>query len=150
MSKAADSAGGRAQRIAGRIAAELGVDVAQVAATVALLAEGATVPFIARYRKEATGELDEVAVATIRDRLEQLAALDERKADLAILGTHGRSGFERLMIGSVASAVLRGASCNLLIVPPTPSERQDSATHREAGADWSYVSDEAHLAARQA
>ncbi|HOG94412.1 MAG TPA: Tex-like N-terminal domain-containing protein, partial [Opitutaceae bacterium] len=43
---------------------------------------GATVPFIARYRKEATGELDEVQVTAIRDRLEQLAQLDERRASI--------------------------------------------------------------------
>jgi len=54
-------------------------------------------------------------------REEILAALQEKKADLAVLGTHGRGGFERLMIGSVATGVLRSASCNLLIVPPAAS-----------------------------
>lgn len=63
-----------------RLAQELNVKVFQVAATAQLLAEGATVPFIARYRKEATGELDEVQVLAIRDRLEQLNAIDERRA----------------------------------------------------------------------
>lgn len=63
-----------------QIAAELKVRAIQVAATAKLIAEGATVPFIARYRKEATGELDEVAITAIRDRLEQLAALDDRRA----------------------------------------------------------------------
>ncbi len=48
-------------------------------AAAALLGEGATVPFIARYRKEATGALDEVAIAAIRDRLAQLEALDQRR-----------------------------------------------------------------------
>ncbi len=64
------------------IVKELGpsVKVHQVATTAQLLKEGATVPFIARYRKEATGELDEVQITTIRDRLEQLAQLDERRA----------------------------------------------------------------------
>lgn len=65
-----------------RIAAELKVRPAQVGATARLIAEGATVPFIARYRKEATGELDEVAITQIRDRLEQLAALDDRRASI--------------------------------------------------------------------
>jgi uncharacterized protein len=59
-----------------KIATELGVRPQQVSATVALLEEGATVPFISRYRKEATGTLDEVQVAAIRDRLEQLKELD--------------------------------------------------------------------------
>ncbi len=63
-----------------RLAEELKLKVHQVASTAQLLKEGATVPFIARYRKEATGELDEVQVMAIRDRLEQLAQLDERRA----------------------------------------------------------------------
>ena len=65
-----------------RLSQELGIKIFQVAATAQLLAEGATVPFIARYRKEATGELDEVQVTAIRDRLEQLAQLDERRASI--------------------------------------------------------------------
>lgn len=65
-----------------QIAAELKVRAIQVAATAKLIADGATVPFIARYRKEATGELDEVAITAIRDRLEQLAALDDRRASI--------------------------------------------------------------------
>lgn len=61
------------------IAKELSVPVMQVAATAKLLGDGATVPFIARYRKEATGSLDEVAIAAIRDGLERLKALDDRR-----------------------------------------------------------------------
>jgi protein Tex len=62
-----------------RAARELSLAPAQVRATAVLLAEGATVPFIARYRKEATDSLDEVAIAAIRDRLAQLHALDQRR-----------------------------------------------------------------------
>ncbi len=54
-----------------KIAGELKVQPRQVLATARLFAEGATVPFIARYRKEATGSLDEVAVTNIRERLLQ-------------------------------------------------------------------------------
>ena len=61
------------------IASENSITTNQVQATVALLDEGGTVPFISRYRKEATGGLDEVAIITIRDRLEQLRALDKRR-----------------------------------------------------------------------
>ncbi|RZL14863.1 MAG: RNA-binding transcriptional accessory protein [Pedobacter sp.] len=61
------------------IAAELGVAEKQVIATIELLDEGATVPFISRYRKEATGTLDEVQVATVRDRFQQLRELDKRR-----------------------------------------------------------------------
>ncbi|NII85973.1 MULTISPECIES: Tex family protein [unclassified Pedobacter] len=61
------------------IATELKVAEKQVIATVNLLDEGATVPFISRYRKEATGSLDEVEVAAIRDRVLQLRDLDKRR-----------------------------------------------------------------------
>ncbi len=61
------------------IAKELNIAPQQVNAVAKLLEEGATIPFIARYRKEATGSLDEVAIQQIRDRLEQLAELDKRR-----------------------------------------------------------------------
>lgn len=61
------------------IASELKVAEKQVTATIDLLDEGATVPFISRYRKELTGSLDEVQVATIRDRMQQLRDLDKRR-----------------------------------------------------------------------
>ncbi|AYL98481.1 Tex family protein [Mucilaginibacter celer] len=61
------------------IATELSVAEKQVTATVELLDEGATVPFISRYRKEVTGSLDEVQVTTIRDRVQQLRELDKRR-----------------------------------------------------------------------
>ncbi|MHC4338751.1 MAG: Tex family protein [Planctomycetota bacterium] len=67
------------------VAHELDVRAEQVHATADLLAGGATVPFIARYRKEATGSLDEVAITAVRDRLSQLAELDKRRT--AILGS---------------------------------------------------------------
>lgn len=62
------------------IAQELSLTSRQVDAVLTLLAEGNTIPFIARYRKEATGELDEVQVRDIRDRGEYLAELDARRA----------------------------------------------------------------------
>ena len=62
-----------------KIAAELQVQPRQVLSTAKLFAEGATVPFIARYRKEATGSLDEVAITTIRERMLSLAELDQRR-----------------------------------------------------------------------
>lgn len=58
---------------------ELGVKIKQVESVALLLEEGSTIPFIARYRKEATGGLDEVQIAAIRDRLEQLDELDKRR-----------------------------------------------------------------------
>jgi protein Tex len=70
---------GRVEVHVGLIASELGVRPGQVRAVVVLLDDGATMPFIARYRKEATGELDEVAVGRVRDRIGQLRELDERR-----------------------------------------------------------------------
>jgi len=61
------------------IALALDVKVEQVAATAALIADGATIPFIARYRKEATGLLDEIQITSIRDQLVRLADLDKRR-----------------------------------------------------------------------
>jgi uncharacterized protein len=62
-----------------KIAEELSLGIQQVRATIHLLSEGATVPFVARYRKEATGSLDEVAIATIRDLQAQYMALEKRR-----------------------------------------------------------------------
>jgi len=77
-------------RYAEIIARELSLTKRQVLNTVALIDDGATVPFIARYRKEATGSLDEVAVTSIRDRIAQLRDLDKRReAIFASLEEHG-------------------------------------------------------------
>src|SRR5690606_9981664 len=65
-----------------KIATELAITIKQVEATATLLDEGATVPFISRYRKEVTGSLDEVQVAAIRDRMEQLRELDKRRESI--------------------------------------------------------------------
>ena len=62
-----------------RIATELGVKPAQVAAAVALLDEGSTVPFIARYRKEATDGLDDIQLRALEERLSYLRELEERR-----------------------------------------------------------------------
>lgn len=62
-----------------KIANEQKLDTKQVQAVAFLLGEGATIPFIARYRKEATGSLDEVAVTAVRDRINQLIELTDRK-----------------------------------------------------------------------
>ena len=62
-----------------RIASELNIAPRQVVATIGLLDEGATVPFISRYRKEVTGSLDDLQVAAVRDRIQQLRDLDARR-----------------------------------------------------------------------
>ncbi len=62
-----------------KITKELKLTEKQVSATAKLFEEDATIPFIARYRKEATGSLDETIITTIRDRLNQLGELDKRR-----------------------------------------------------------------------
>src|SRR5205809_8011592 len=64
------------------LSAELQIHSGQIARTIALLDEGNTIPFIARYRKEVTGSLDEVQIQAIADRAGALRALFERKADV--------------------------------------------------------------------
>lgn len=68
--------------ISTRIATELDVRPQQVSATIALLDEGATVPFIARYRKEVTGSLDDTQLRTLEERLRYLRELDDRRASI--------------------------------------------------------------------
>ena len=63
-----------------RLAGELAVSVHQVQAAIALMDEGATVPFIARYRKEATGGLDDVQLRQLQERLVYLRELEQRRA----------------------------------------------------------------------
>ncbi|HNB90147.1 MAG TPA: Tex-like N-terminal domain-containing protein, partial [Plasticicumulans sp.] len=73
------------------IATELAVRPAQVEAAVRLLDEGATVPFIARYRKEVTGGLDDTQLRTLEERLGYLRELEDRRAAvLASIGEQGR------------------------------------------------------------
>jgi hypothetical protein len=77
--------------IAHRIATELAVNPRQVEAAVALLDEGATVPFIARYRKEVTGGLDDTQLRTLEERLGYLRELEERRtAIVASIGEQGK------------------------------------------------------------
>ena len=66
-------------KIAQRIAADIGATPAQVHSAVQLLDEGATVPFIARYRKEATGGLDDTQLRTLEERLVYLRELEDRR-----------------------------------------------------------------------
>ena len=73
-----------------KISSELDLKDPQVSAVASLLESGCTVPFIARYRKEATDSLDEVIITSIRDRLQQLVDLDQRR--LAVLKSLEENG----------------------------------------------------------
>lgn len=116
-----------------RIADELGIKIKQVSAAAELLEEGCTVPFIARYRKEATGSLDEVSITTIRDRLEQLAELDKRRK--AIL----KSLEDReLLTEDLGKAILAADSLAALediYLPYRPKRRTRAAIAREKGLE---------------
>ena len=116
-----------------RLAAELNVKVFQVAATAQLLAEGATVPFIARYRKEATGELDEVQVLAVRDRLEQWRAVDERRA--AILASLRERGLATPALEQALAAAETLAALEDLYLPFRPKRRTRATIAREKGLE---------------
>ena len=115
------------------IARELHLTGEQVEATVGLLDDGATVPFIARYRKEHTGSLDEVAITSIRDRLSQLRELrDRREVILASLEKRG------LLSQELRKAILSAQSMAVLedtYLPHRPRRRTRAAIARERGLE---------------
>lgn len=121
------------QEYIARIASELSLRPPQVAATVGLLEEGSTVPFISRYRKEATGSLDEVAVTAIRDRLAQLKDLDARRD--AILKSLVERGLltEELKKDIVQAGTM--ASLEDLYLPFKPKRRTRATIAREKGLE---------------
>jgi protein Tex len=116
-----------------RTAQELALAPGQVRATVVLLAEGATVPFIARYRKEATGSLDEVAIAAIRDRLAQLAALDQRRQAITA-SLHERDLLSDELRDRLAAAETLAALEDVYL-PFRPKRRTRATIARERGLE---------------
>jgi len=116
-----------------KIARELNVRVDQVSATAQLLDQDATVPFIARYRKEATGSLDEVAIATIRDRLAQLEELDKRRESIL------KSLDQReLLTEELKEKILDAETMSVLedlYLPFRPKRRTRSTIAREKGLE---------------
>ena len=116
-----------------KIAGELKVQPRQVLATARLFAEGATVPFIARYRKEATGSLDEVAVTSIRERLLALADLDQRRETIL------KSLAERnLLSDELKTAVNKADSVTQLediYLPYRPKRRTRATIAKEQGLE---------------
>ena len=116
-----------------KIAKELSLGIKYVSATVALLDEGATVPFISRYRKEATGTMDEVAVAAVRDRIEQLRELDKRRS--AIL----KSILEQEKLTAELEARIHKAETMLeledIYLPYKPKRRTKATIAKEKGLE---------------
>ncbi len=115
------------------IAAELKIAEKQVTATVSLLDEGATVPFISRYRKELTGSLDEVEVASIRDRVLQLRDLDKRRE--AILKSMSDLG---KLTPDLEKQINDAATISLLediYLPYKPKRKTRASVAREKGLE---------------
>lgn len=116
-----------------RIAKEQNITDNQVQAVASLLLEGATIPFIARYRKEATGSLDEVAVMSVRDRLNQLRELEERKETvLKSLEKHGH------MTDELQEKVVAAESMTVLediYLPYKPKRRTRAVIAKEKGLE---------------
>ncbi|MSU37262.1 MAG: RNA-binding transcriptional accessory protein [Pedosphaera sp.] len=116
-----------------KIASELKLPARQVAATAKLLAEGGTIPFIARYRKEVTGTLDEVAITSIRDRMLQLAELDERRTAIV------KSLEERNLLTDGLKLAIGGAEAMTALediyAPYRPKRRTRATIAKEAGLE---------------
>ncbi|MBK9667014.1 MAG: RNA-binding transcriptional accessory protein [Gammaproteobacteria bacterium] len=116
-----------------RIAAELGAGVAQIAAAVQLLDGGATVPFVARYRKEATGGLDDVQLRALEQRLSYLRELEERRE--FILRSIGEQG----KLSDALAAQIREADSKArledLYLPYKQKRRTKGQIAREAGIE---------------
>ncbi|MGU3418960.1 Tex family protein [Methylobacterium sp. D54C] len=115
------------------IAEELGVGEAQVAATVALLDGGATVPFIARYRKENTGGLDDTQLRRLEERLSYLRDLNERRA--AIVASITAQGKMSPPLASALDAADTKARLEDLYLPFRPKRRSKAQSAREAGLE---------------
>ena len=119
--------------IESRIAAELAVKPPQVIAAVALLDDGATVPFIARYRKEATGGLDDAQLRTLQERLTYLRELEERRA--AVLQSIAEQGKLTPELRQSLEAADTKQRLEDLYLPFKPKRRTKAQIAREAGLD---------------
>ena len=132
-----------------KIAQELNITDRQVTDIAAMIAEGATVPFIARYRKEVTGSLDEVAITAIRDRLQQLEEMENRRT--AIL----KSLTERnLLTPELEEKIAAAETMSVLediYLPFRPKRRTRATIAREKGleplAQQIFLQEEMDLAA---
>ena len=116
-----------------RIAEELGVREQQVEATVALLDGGATVPFVARYRKEITGALDDAQLRTLEERLNYLRELEERRT--AILNSVREQGkLDAALEAAILAADSKGRLEDIYL-PFKPKRRTKAEIAREAGLE---------------
>jgi uncharacterized protein len=116
-----------------KISSELGMPDPQVRAVASLLDTGCTVPFIARYRKEATGSLDEVAITVIRDRFQQLVELDQRR--VAILKSLEKNGHLNDELKEKVASAPNLAALEDVYLPFRPKKRTRAMVAREKGLE---------------
>ena len=121
------------QRIISRLATELGVRPEQVSATVELLDGGATVPFIARYRKEVTGALDDIQLRQLDERLRYLRELEERRA--AVLVAIDEQGKLDATLKASIDAAETKQRLEDLYLPFKKKRRTKAQIAREAGLE---------------
>ncbi|WP_125076496.1 Tex family protein [Pseudoxanthomonas sp. SGT-18] len=122
-----------ARKIAQTIAEEIGAQTQQVQAAVALLDEGATVPFIARYRKEVTGGLDDTQLRNLEVRLAYLREMEERRA--AILASIAEQGKLTDELRAEIEAADSKSRLEDLYLPYKPKRRTRAQIAREAGLE---------------
>ena len=121
------------QPVTATIAGELGVRPGQVAAAVDLLDGGATVPFIARYRKEATGALDDAQLRTLEERLRYLRELAERRA-VILESIRSQSKLDEALEAQIMAADSK-ARLEDIYLPYKPKRRTKAQIAREAGLE---------------
>ncbi|CAA9297456.1 MAG: Transcription accessory protein (S1 RNA-binding domain), partial [uncultured Gemmatimonadaceae bacterium] len=141
-------------QITARIARELALAERQVVSTLALFAEGNTLPFVARYRKEATGGLDEVQLRDVRERAEYLGELEERRA--AIVKSVDEQGKLDPALRARIEAADTKQALEDLYLPYKPKRRTRAMIARERGLEplaeqlWAGAADDAAVAAAAA
>src|ERR1700733_10273588 len=122
-----------AQSIDRKIAEELGVRERQVTAAVGLLDGGATVPFLPRYRKEATGTLDDAQLRTLEERLRYLRELEERRA-VILESIRSQGKLDEALEAQIMAADSK-ARLEDIYLPYKPKRRTNAQIAREAGLE---------------
>src|SRR6266566_4799032 len=115
------------------IAQLLSIPLKSLVATIGLLDEGGTVPFISRYRKEATGNLDETQIRSIQEKLEYFRELEERRE--TVLTTIQEQGKLTAELRSKIESVLEKNELEDLYLPYKPKRRTKASIAREKGLE---------------
>src|SRR6478609_5121101 len=127
------------------ISKQLNISLKSLVSTIALLDEGGTVPFIARYRKEATGNLDEVQIRDIQEKLEYFRELEERRE--TVLQSIAEQGKLTPELKARIEAAMEKTGLEDLYLPYKPKRRTKASIARERGLEplaqfiWDQVED---------